>query len=65
MLGRGEADAAERERYAALAVETLARAIAVGYADLANMRRDTDLDAIRDRDDVQKLLADLKAEPQH
>jgi serine/threonine protein kinase len=61
-LGRGEAEAAERERYVEKAIETLSRAIAGGYKDVANIRSDTDLDALRDREDFKKLMAKLGAE---
>jgi serine/threonine protein kinase len=61
-LGHGGAEAAECERYAGRAMETLGRAIAVGYKDVANIRSDTDLDTLRGREDFKKLLAELGAE---
>ncbi len=41
------------------AVEALRRAVAAGLHDLAFMRRDPDLDALRSRSDFQLLLLDL------
>jgi serine/threonine protein kinase/tetratricopeptide (TPR) repeat protein len=52
---------AERGRYEALAMETLRRAIARGYTDVSNMEADSDLDALRARDDFKSLIAELKA----
>jgi tetratricopeptide (TPR) repeat protein len=53
-----------REKYAARAVELLRQAIAKGYKDVAHMKKDTDLDALRPRDDFKKLVADLEAATQ-
>jgi serine/threonine-protein kinase len=50
---------AERERYAARAMETLRRAIAAGYKHLPNIRTDTDLDVLRPREDFKLLMMDL------
>jgi hypothetical protein len=47
--------------YADRAVALLRRAVAAGFQDAAHMKRDTDLDSLRGRDDFQKLLADLEA----
>jgi hypothetical protein len=44
------------------AITTLRRAIAAGYRDLANMRKDTDLDSLRKRPDFEQMLADLEKE---
>ena len=41
------------------AVEALRRAVAAGLHDLAFMRRDPDLDALRSRPDFQLLIMDL------
>src|SRR5260370_13793962 len=49
--------AAEADR----AMAWLTQAVAAGYKDAAHMKRDTDLDALRDRPDFQKLLAGLEA----
>jgi serine/threonine-protein kinase len=43
------------------AMATLRRAIAAGYRDVASLRKDTDLAALRQRDDFQKLLRELEA----
>jgi hypothetical protein len=37
------------------------RASSKGYKDAAHMKQDTDLDPLRERDDFQKLLAELEA----
>jgi tetratricopeptide (TPR) repeat protein len=52
---------AARERCAARAVAVLREAVAKGYKDAAHMKQDGDLDALRDRDDFKKLLAELEA----
>jgi len=44
-----------------LAMEALKRAIAAGYNDIASMKKDSDLDALRDREDFKKLFAELEA----
>jgi serine/threonine-protein kinase len=41
------------------AVDWLRKAIAAGFKDAARLRKDADLDALRDRDDFKKLLAEL------
>jgi serine/threonine-protein kinase len=50
-----------KERYAARAVELLRQAVAKGFKDAAQVKQDNDLDALRQRDDFNKLLADLEA----
>jgi eukaryotic-like serine/threonine-protein kinase len=52
---------AARERYAARAVAVLREAVAKGYKDVAHLKKDTDLDPLRGRDDFKKLLAELEA----
>jgi tetratricopeptide (TPR) repeat protein len=53
---------ADKQReYADAAVETLVKAVAAGYKDAAHMKKDSDLDPLRGRDDFRKLLADLEA----
>ena len=44
----------------------LKQAVAAGYKNVEHMRKDKDLDALRDRDDFRQLLAELepKAEEQ-
>ncbi len=39
----------------------LRQAIAAGHANLKNLGQDTDLDALRDRADFQRLIGELKA----
>jgi hypothetical protein len=53
--GRAQADA-EADR----AVALLTRAVAAGYKDAAHVERDTDLDALRDREDLAKLVRRLE-----
>ncbi len=57
---------AERARlkahHAERAMDLLRKAVAMGYRHPAAMRTDHDLDALRDRDDFRKLLADLEAQ---
>jgi hypothetical protein len=52
--GARQADA-EADR----AVDWLHKAIAAGWKDAAHLRKDADLDALRDRDDFKKLLTEL------
>jgi eukaryotic-like serine/threonine-protein kinase len=56
--------AAEVERLGAESVDTLRRAVEAGLVDIAFMRRDIDLDALRSRHDFQLLMMDL-AMPVH
>jgi serine/threonine protein kinase/tetratricopeptide (TPR) repeat protein len=46
------------------AMTWLRRAIAAGYADAAGVAKDPDLDALRDRNDFKKLVAELGANQQ-
>jgi hypothetical protein len=39
----------------------LTKAVAAGYKNAAHMRKDKDLDALREREDFKKLLAELAA----
>lgn len=48
-----------RRRYADRAMEALRQAVGEGWENLTWMRSDPDLDALRGRDDFQKLLAGL------
>jgi serine/threonine-protein kinase len=48
------------ERYAARAVELLRQAVAKGYKDAAYVKKNADLDSLRQREDYRKLLADLE-----
>jgi tetratricopeptide (TPR) repeat protein len=54
--GAKQADA-EADR----AMAWLKQAVAAGYKDLANMQKDKDLDALRQREDFKKLMAELVA----
>jgi hypothetical protein len=49
-----------KARHAERAMDLLRRAVAMGYRHPAVMRADNDLDALRDRDDFRKLIADLE-----
>jgi tetratricopeptide (TPR) repeat protein len=53
--------AADRGKQADLAMDWLKRAVAAGYKNTAQIKKDTDLDALRGRQDFKKLLADLEA----
>lgn len=43
------------------AMAWLKQAVAAGYNNVDHMRKDKDLDALRDREDMKKLLAELGA----
>jgi hypothetical protein len=45
------------------AMAWLNQAVVAGYDDAHHMEQDEDLDALRDRDDFQKLLSELAAKP--
>jgi hypothetical protein len=47
--------------YAARALDLLRQAVARGYKDAALMKKDPDLDPLRQRDDYRKLLAEVEA----
>jgi hypothetical protein len=51
-------------QYADRAVELLQKAVKAGYKDTAHMKKDPDLDPLRDREDFKKLLAELEAKSQ-
>jgi hypothetical protein len=56
------ADKAEaKEKRAARAVELLRQALAKGLKDAAQLKKDTDLDALRERDDFKKFLMEVEA----
>jgi serine/threonine protein kinase len=46
--------------YSEAAMKLLRDAVSKGYKDVAHMQKDTDLDPLRQRDDFQKLVADLE-----
>jgi tetratricopeptide (TPR) repeat protein len=50
------------ETYSARAIELLQLAVAKGYKDAALMKKDKDLDAVRDREDFKRLVAKLEGE---
>jgi serine/threonine-protein kinase len=50
---------AGREALAGRALDALRQARASGYANLASMKADTDLDALRDRPDFRNVLLDM------
>src|SRR5262249_29884761 len=53
----------KKAAYGDTAVELLRKAMKAGWTDHAHMKKDADLDPLRDRDDFKKLLADLEARP--
>jgi tetratricopeptide (TPR) repeat protein len=44
-----------------LAMDWLKKAVAAGFKDVKQLKTDTDLDALRQRDDFKKLVAELEA----
>jgi tetratricopeptide (TPR) repeat protein len=50
----------DRAKEADLAMEWLKKAVAAGFKDIAQIKKDTDLDALRGREDFKKLLAELE-----
>ena len=46
--------------YTDAALKLLRDAVSKGYKDVAHMKKDTDLDPLRQRDDFQKLVAELE-----
>jgi len=55
------AKAEDRSKQADLAMDWLQQAVAAGYKDVAHMKKDTDLDPLREREDFKKLMAELEA----
>jgi serine/threonine-protein kinase len=55
------AAASKQEEPAARAVELLRQAVAKGYKDVARLKKDSDLDSLRPRDDFRQLLEALAA----
>ena len=41
----------------------LQKAVAAGFKDVADLKQDKDLEALRDRTDFRKLVSDLEAAP--
>jgi serine/threonine-protein kinase len=54
-------DAKQAEQYAARAVELLRQALSKGFKHIEHMKKDSDLDALRQREDFKKLLRELEA----
>ncbi len=55
---------ADKQReYADRAMDLLRNAVKAGWSDAAHMAKDTDLDAIRGREDFKKLIEKLAAKP--
>ena len=52
--------ASRKQEYADRALELLRKAVKAGYKDAAHMKKDTDLDPLRERDDCKKLLSELE-----
>jgi eukaryotic-like serine/threonine-protein kinase len=58
--------ARKQKEYADRALEFLDKAVSLGFTDVAHIKKDADLDALRDRVDFKRLLAKLtnaKAKP--
>src|SRR5262249_16165719 len=57
-------DATQRKEaaqfYGDAAMKLLRDAVSTGYKDVAHMKKDTDLDPLRQQDDFQKLVAELE-----
>jgi hypothetical protein len=53
--------AARKQEYADRAMELLRHAVRAGYKDAPQMNKDTKLNALRDRQDFQKLVAEVEA----
>jgi hypothetical protein len=49
------------ESYAQQALALLQEAVKIGYKDLARMKKDPDLESLRQREEFKKLLAELEA----
>jgi hypothetical protein len=52
---------AAAQLYGDAAMKLLREAVSKGYKDVPHMKKDTDLDPLRQREDFQKLLAELEA----
>jgi tetratricopeptide (TPR) repeat protein len=55
--------AAKKQEYADRAMELLRRAVQAGWRNAAHMRKDTDLDPHRGREDFKQLLWELEKQP--
>jgi hypothetical protein len=54
------AKSADPGKQADLAMESLKKAVAAGYSDASQIKKDSDLDALRSREDFKKLLVQLE-----
>jgi eukaryotic-like serine/threonine-protein kinase len=52
--------AGKKAEYTDRAMELLQKAVKAGYKNAAHMKKDTDLDPLRDREDFKKLIAELE-----
>jgi eukaryotic-like serine/threonine-protein kinase len=50
----------KKQEYADRAMELLHEAVKAGFKNVAHMKKDTDLDILRERDDFKKLVAELE-----
>ena len=50
----------KKDEYAVRAMEQLHKAVQAGWTDLNHMKKDTDLDPLRDREEFTKLIASLE-----
>jgi hypothetical protein len=46
-------------------MKLLRDAVGKGFTDVAHMKKDTDLDPLRQRQDFQKLIAEVEAKQKH
>jgi serine/threonine protein kinase/Flp pilus assembly protein TadD len=53
----------KKQEYADRALELLHRAVKAGWKDAAHIKKDTDLDPLRGREDFQKLIGELEKKP--
>jgi serine/threonine-protein kinase len=56
-------DAKLADRYATRAVELLRQAVAKGWKDIDHLKKDTDLDPLRSRDDYKQLMKEMEPKP--
>ena len=51
----------KKKEYADRAMELLRKAVKAGFVNAAHMKKDTDLDPLREREDFKKLLEELQS----
>jgi serine/threonine protein kinase/tetratricopeptide (TPR) repeat protein len=66
VVGQGKAELteveqAQRRKYADQAMEALRKAVAAGFRNPGELKHDSELDALRSREDFQQLVSDLEA----